>query len=121
MNASDVIARLRELRAKATAGVLHKHFMACATLPSREDFGVWPEWAQDPHNWPYLRHVTNSTPAIVAAMNSLPALLECASALQRLSFMAQTTGGTAGRDEALVAAIKEAAAALQALAEGGGE
>ena len=34
-------------------------------------------------------------------------------ALRRLSFAAQTTGGTAGRDEGLQAAIAEATAALE--------
>ena len=114
VSASEAIARLRELRAKATAEVLHKHFMACATLPSREDFGVWPEWARDSRNWPYLRHVTSSTPAIVAAMNSLEPLLACAEALEPF---ACRTGGFLGNitDED----VSKARAALQALAEGG--
>jgi len=136
MSASEAIARLRELRAKATAEELHKRFMACATLPSREDYGVWPEWAQDPHNWPYLRYVTNSTPAIVAAMNSLPALLECAEALEKVlaacdqGRMVERGAGGMTIDAQIrrsvingvpAMPIEEARAALQALAEGGGE
>jgi hypothetical protein len=44
--------------------------------------------------------------------NLISAAPELYEALRKLSFAAQTTGGTAGRDEALVAAIDEAAAAL---------
>lgn len=122
MSASDVIARLRELRAKATAEVLHKHFMACATLPGREDYGVWPEWAQDPHNWPYLRHVTSSTPAIVAAMNSLESLLACAEAVQKIhDHLSDYIDARKTVDVSVAVAFETSRAALQALAEGGGE
>lgn len=43
------------------------------------------------------------------------ALLDCAEALQKLTFVARTSGGTAGRDEDLVAACEQAEAALTAL------
>jgi hypothetical protein len=123
-DASQAIARLRELREGQLAKELHKRFMACATLPGREDYGVWPEWAQDPRNWPYLRHVTSSTPAIVAAMNSLPALLECAEALEAAEVALVNCVPTVSEDqmpEPGRGALHKIRLALQALAEGGGE
>ncbi len=136
-NVQSAIARLRELRAKATAGEWH-HVNAFQSVPAeRTIHGPVPGQRVDyVSTWPHLgtpkghsvvipmygsEKTTSSSDmaAIVAAMNSLDALLECASALQRLSLMAQISGGTAGRDEALVAAIDEAAAALQALAQTG--
>jgi hypothetical protein len=114
VSASDVIARLRELRAKA-------HFGRLESKPWDDEPNLRNVIAPDTGALLAVELLSEDAAAIVAAMNSLESLLACESALQRLSFMAQTSGGTAGRDEALVAAIAEAAAALQALAEGGGE
>jgi hypothetical protein len=52
--------------------------------------------------------------ALEASANArlIAAAPELFEALRKLSFAAQTSGGTAGRDEALVAAINEADAAL---------
>jgi len=120
MNANDVIARLRELRAKATAG----------------------EWELDPSGYVKGSDICDLTvldatvaeflqianaAAIVAAMNSLDALLECASVLADIA--AQKTGAELDEDQYEHAdfeggygiVIDKARAALQALAEGGGE
>ena len=109
MSASDKIARLRELRAKATAG------------PWKSE--VWDDY-------PGLRLIVSlkmereladgidpeNAAAIVAAMNSLPALLECAEALQEL-----LAYGSHPKSTRYEMAADKARAALQALAEGGGE
>lgn len=50
-----------------------------------------------------------------ALYDDCDALLDCAEALQKLTFVARTSGGTAGRDEDLVAACEQAEAALTAL------
>lgn len=50
-----------------------------------------------------------------ALHDNCDALLDCAEALQKLTFVARTSGGTAGRDEDLVAACEQAEAALTAL------
>jgi hypothetical protein len=50
--------------------------------------------------------------ANVAHLNMAAAAPDMFKALRALSFAAQTTGGSAGRDDALVAAIDKAAAAL---------
>ena len=109
MSASDVIARLRELRAKATAG----------------------DWELDPSGYVKGSGICDLTvldatvaeflqlpnaAAIVAAMNSLPALLECAEALERLLPEAIND-----RYVTQSGAVEQARLALQALAEGGGE
>jgi hypothetical protein len=104
VSASEAIARLRELRAKATAGEWHSEagYVMHANDPiARCIWLLGDEQAKSSEN----------AAAIVAAMNSLPALLECAEALEYLL-------------EACIAnhdAKSKARAALQALAEGGGE
>jgi len=90
VSASDVIARLRELRAKATAGEWlaiksprHNHwkigdgrsvyFDVCNFI-NIEHFAKWGTSGTAEDNAKYT----------AAAMNSLPALLECAEALEPL-------------------------------------
>jgi hypothetical protein len=135
VSASEAIARLRELRAKATAGPW------CA--PDASEGDVWAVAINGDPFIPLMRSergnykswgksLTNdernaNAAAIVAAMNSLPALLECAEALADLSswFTTPQVGGQVwmipagerGADDA----VKQARLALQALAEGGGE
>jgi hypothetical protein len=106
-DASQAIARLRELRAKATAGpwatrrhLLHDHerWGPLVEIGQRQEqigdcilgsvvvFGSDEEWVGDS---PILQAITSDSDdnaaAIVAAMNSLDALLECASVLQVLA------------------------------------
>jgi hypothetical protein len=117
MSANDVIARLRELRSKATPGA-----WLAAAKPS--SIVGWPIIA--PRS-PGAMSVCNvhtgheysaaNAAAIVAAMNSLDALLECASALEQLL----DDLGQLAPAEPSIQAVEEARAALQALAEGGGE
>ena len=112
MSASEAIARLRELRAKATAGRL-------LALPQKPNWDVY--WhvtdGEDFVCQLYSEHVEfdnakANAAAIVAAMNSLDALLECAEALEELQDIVSRNG---------LAHSKKARLALQALAEGGGE
>jgi hypothetical protein len=127
MSASDVIARLRELRAKATAGRL----LALPDNPKSDK--VWR--VSDGEDFVCqlfsghgeFDNAKANAAAIVAAMNSLPALLECASVLADIA--AQKTGAELDEDQYEHAdfeggygiVIDKARAALQALAEGGGE
>ena len=105
MSASDVIARLRELRAKATAGEWRANggtyiYPLDRCYPSKDriaDCGG-------------IDAFTNAA-AIVAAMNSLDALLECAEALETVR----------GCGVLPISVGRIVDAALQALAEGGGE
>lgn len=117
MSASDKIARLRELQAKASdvEWKVERCAVWCGSV------GCDKCWA-GPGTW----HVGSGyspedAAAIVAAMNSLPALLECADVLQKLAQVAMTSGGTAGPDARLIATVAQATHALQALTEGGGE
>ena len=115
MSASDVIARLRELRAKATAG----------------------DWELDPSGYVKGSGICDLTvldatvaeflqlpnaAAIVAAMNSLPALLDAAEALQGVEQLLGEYIDHKGTVDATIAlAFETTRAALQALAEGGVE
>jgi hypothetical protein len=135
MSATQAIARLRELREKATAGPwvtrrhkLHDHekWGPLVEIGQREEqigdssaavFGPDEEWIGDN----VIVQVSSSdsdtdAAAIVAAMNSLPALLECAEALRALVVAVDE-----GPASLVIQCKREARAALQALAEGGGE
>jgi hypothetical protein len=116
MSASDVIARLRELRAKAQCGQI-VGFRTRFISRDDQDQTLVNETGEE------LAMTYNEDTArlFAAAMNSLPALLECAEALEKLAFVAMTSGGTAGPDARLIATVAQATHALQALAEGGGE
>jgi hypothetical protein len=127
MSASEAIARLRELRAKATAGPWE-----------RSDSTAWVG-TYDNRGEPVQERLAETdnaadAAAIVAAMNSLPALLECASQLEKLTeaascirhwhdAMADGSGMVVSAEHVrkLWDATEQARAALQALAEGGGE
>jgi hypothetical protein len=137
MSASDVIARLRELRAKATAGEwfaadwTYDFGSGLTTIEARE-----PETLSEGQSsiWPdQVRKVlvaetqggTNpleDAAAIVAAMNSLESLLACAEALQGLLYHAGIhDADPEDHDDSDHTLERRARAALQALAEGGGE
>jgi hypothetical protein len=143
MTPSEVIARLRELHAKATAGE-----WVIWGLKSRHGhltIGIEKETGPAKHicEMAWLRDLReqgasggDDAAAIVAAMNSLPALLECASVLELLVGSidaAQFEGlhdAIANEDaermkDLLTRRIlhheHDARAALDALAEGGGE
>jgi hypothetical protein len=122
VSASEAIARLRELRAKATAG-------PWSTINDKS-----PYWIVNKNGdaelgtFAVARDVwwEANAAAIVAAMNSLPALLECASALRVLSWHYEelaTMDGDVSREQlqAHDGPLKKARAALQALAGEGGE
>jgi hypothetical protein len=134
VSASDKIARLRELHAKATAGPwvtrrhkLHDHekWGPLVEIGQREEqigdssaavFGPDEEWIGDN----VIVQVSSSdsdtdAAAIVAAMNSLESLLACAEALENVMGF-----GINGTVESQMAQ-DDARLALQALAEGGGE
>jgi len=117
MSASDKIARLRELRAKATPGA-----WLAAAKPS--SIVGWPIVA--PRS-PGAMSVCNvhtgheysaaNAAAIVAAMNSLPALLECVEAAQAFHDAVFEHGFAPEANPQQIALAR----ALQALAGGGGE
>ncbi len=119
MSASDVIARLRELRANATG----PYWSCKPAVPGAKQM-FYLSGNHDANN----REVDIGTiqggyyscehnaAAIVAAMNSLESLLECAEALERLLPEAIND-----RYVTQSGAVDKARAALQALAEGGGE
>jgi hypothetical protein len=126
MSASEAIARLRELRAKATAG----EWESGAEFDS--DFRDILNADGDSIAYGFASSGTGilrpqDSAAIVAAMNSLDSLLECAEALADLSswFTTPQVGGQVwmipagkrGADDA----VKQARAALDALGKGGGE
>jgi hypothetical protein len=113
-DASSAIARLRELRAKATAGPLVYASMGGEIVTIR--LGMMAKTI--------ARDVSPEDAApIVAAMNSLESLLECAEALADLSswFTTPQVGGQVwmipagerGADDA----VKQARAALDALSK----
>jgi hypothetical protein len=111
----ETIARLRELRAKATAGEWW--------ASPRVGYGIDLILSGDVLVGEFS---PDDAAAIVAAMNSLDALLECASVLADIA--AQKTGAELDEDQYEHAdfeggygiVIDKARAALQALAEGGG-
>jgi hypothetical protein len=130
-DASQAIARLRELRAKATAGRL-------LALPQKPNWDVY--WhvtdGEDFVCQLYSEHVEfdnakANAAAIVAAMNSLESLLACAEALVPFAeeheywkneppekLMMSDGDGTLSPADIPWAAIQRARAALQALAGG---
>lgn len=75
MSASDVIARLRELRANALNGDWFEE--GHGIIAPDEATIIGSPWVAANVHW-------SSRPAIVAAMNALPALLECAEVLEYL-------------------------------------
>ena len=115
MSASEAIARLRELRAKATAGEWHSEagYVMHANDPiARCIWLLGDEQAKSSEN----------AAAIVAAMNSLPALLECAEAVQKIhDHLSDYIDARKTVDVSVAVAFETSRAALQALAEGGGE
>jgi hypothetical protein len=102
MSASDVIARLRELRANALNGDWFEE--GHGIIAPDEATIIGSPWVAANVHW-------SSRPAIVAAMNALPALLECAEALETVR----------GCGVLPISVGRIVDAALQALAEGGGE
>jgi hypothetical protein len=125
VSASDVIARLRELRAKATAGP----WKPIDASDGKGNFYCHrPRMSVQFHDIEdqYDRLDFANAAAIVAAMNSLEPLLACAEALQSIVRISEATDDLtelSAKDiiEALVNCEQTARAALQALAEGGGE
>ena len=114
MSASEKIARLRELRGKATPTPwsAKKEAFDDDTWERQYVYHAIPH-GEMPVAFPLggNREDANAA-AIVAAMNSLEPLLACAEALD---FVLSAHG------EQLHTAFEQAHAALQALAEGGGE
>ena len=127
-DASQAIARLRELRAKATAGNWFEDSQRVQDSDRRDYYyNIYAPNGRiiaDTLNSDMVLLEDNgegasldvvgraNAAAIVAAMNSLPALLECAEALDRLNDIA-------GFDAKYAYHMQIALAALQALAEGG--
>jgi hypothetical protein len=126
--ASSAIARLRELRAKATAG------RWCA--PDASEGDVWAVTVNGEPFIPLMRSergnykswgksLTNderkaNAAAIVAAMNSLDALLECAEAVQKIhDHLSDYIDARKTVDVSVAVAFETSRAALQALAGGG--
>jgi hypothetical protein len=116
MSATETIARLRELRANATAGEWETSLTA-DSYEQRAIYGPNHEQIAKVINGSAMPgRTTANAAAIVAAMNSLESLLECAEALEQ--FRSHYPHGV-NRD--LDEAASKARAALHALAEGGGE
>jgi len=124
VSASETIARLRELRAKATAGRL----LALPDNPKSDK--VWR--VSDGEDFVCqlfsghgeFENAKANAAAIVAAINSLPALLECAEALEDLADMVSEAGQYMTAQSGMTAARlgesrDKARAALDALAGGG--
>jgi hypothetical protein len=124
VSASDVIARLRELNEARSPGPWrdtdgeHVHtgnrVVVSKLYPSPVSpllsFAPWCDYS--PHD----------AAAIVAAMNSLPALLECAEAVQKIhDHLSDYIDARKTVDVSVAVAFETSRAALQALAEGGGE
>jgi hypothetical protein len=113
MSASDVIARLRELRANALNGDWFEE--GHGIIAPDEATIVGSPWVAANVHW-------SSRPAIVAAMNSLDALLECAEAVQKIhDHLSDYIDARKTVDVSVAVAFETSRAALQALAEGGGE
>jgi hypothetical protein len=110
MSASEAIARLRELRAKATAGP----WKPIDASDGKGNFYCHrPRMSVQFHDIEdqYDRLDFANAAAIVAAMNSLEPLLACAEALETVR----------GCGVLPISVGRIVDAALQALAEGGGE
>ncbi len=110
MSASEAIARLRELRAKATAGEWKYSSHPGEAIPMLHIFcadNKGPAYHERSQS-----ELEANAAAIVAAMNSLDALLECASMLSEMI-------GPDSKAHYDTAEERKARAALQALAEGG--
>lgn len=113
MSASEKIARLRELRDKATGQPWFPvaYDESHCLIDSEDD------------EWPVAQTVEHrNAAAIVAAMNSLPKLLDAAEALQHLlrhSGIADVDARDKDKQDHDIE--RKARAALDALAEGGGE
>jgi len=113
MTASSAIARLRELRSKATPGEWRANggtyiypLDRCDPAKDRiADCGGFDAF-------------TNAA-AVVAAMNALPALLECAEAAQRVVEHWQLSPGNTYPSSSHAAKISDLSAALDALASQG--
>ncbi len=114
MSATNVIARLRELRAKATGGTWFSESARVNASNSDESDRFYPEafTVADCDMDVRIDHDTTATAnaaAIVAAMNSLEPLLACAEALETVR----------GCGVLPISVGRIVDAALQALAEGG--
>jgi len=121
MSASEAIARLRELQGAAGFDLPIVDIDAY-TERNRTPYIIYD--GGDRYAWNIAGKEHRA--AIVAAMNSLPALLECAEALRVLSWHYEelaTMDGDVNREQlqAHDGPLKQARAALDALAEGGGE
>jgi len=122
VSATNVIARLRELRAKATAGPWVTVGWNDATSIEGADVFVCGRLALLDGG----KHKKDAA-AIVAAMNSLDALLECAEALAIADLLIHELADErtpanvemTPAEDALVAFRRHTSAALQALAGGG--
>jgi hypothetical protein len=155
MSASEAIARLRELHAKATAGPwvtareafeegIQKHpnwgliYANCekdfTVLPLIDCFRPWITTDEEQDKCRELNaqsgfkefhepaQIASNAAAIVAAMNSLDALLECAEAVQKIhDHLSDYIDARKTVDVSVAVAFETSRAALQALAEGGGE
>ncbi len=125
MSASEAIARLRELRAKATAGKWEVYAKGGGyPLYVRAHRPGMPDIAfvnKSPRSTTWADGETNAA-AIVAAMNSLDALLECAEAVRGVEqLLGEYIDKNGTVDVKIALAFETSRAALQALAEGGGE
>ncbi len=134
MSASDVIARLRELRAKAYKGKWSVNGelglegertsatdydpLVLGGLKGGRGYIEYPHYSL--YSQPTKTEGKANAAAIVAAMNSLDALLECAEALQHLlrhSGIADVDARDKDKQDHDIE--RKARAALDALAEGG--
>jgi hypothetical protein len=125
VSASEAIARLRELRAKATAGKWEVYAKGGGyPLYVRAHRPGMPDIAfvnKSPRSTTWADGETNAA-AIVAAMNSLDALLECAEAVRGVEqLLGEYIDKNGTVDVKIALAFETSRAALQALAEGGGE
>ena len=123
VSASEAIARLRELRAKATAGKWEVYAKGGGyPLYVRAHRPGMPDIAfvnKSPRSTTWADGETNAA-AIVAAMNSLDALLECAEAVQKIhDHLSDYIDARKTVDVSVAVAFETSRAALQALAGGG--